>query len=60
VRDAADRGALDEGRLANYQRLQDELAVLTQQQGERAQREARRRAKIDSKALNKHLKTKRG
>jgi ribosome biogenesis GTPase len=60
VRDAADRGALDPARLASYLRLQDELDVLARQQGERAQREAKRQTKIASKALNKHLKTKRG
>jgi ribosome biogenesis GTPase len=60
VREAVDRGALDPDRLVSYQRLQDELQVLARQQDERAQRDARRRARVDSKALNKHLKTKRG
>jgi ribosome biogenesis GTPase len=59
VKEAVTAGTLDQGRLDNYLRLQDELVVLATQQDERAQREDKRRSKVATKALNKHLKTKR-
>ena len=59
VKEAVTAGTLDQGRLDNYLRLQDELVVLAGQQDERAQREEKRRSKVMTKALNKHLKTKR-
>jgi ribosome biogenesis GTPase len=59
VKEAVTAGTLDEGRLTNYLRLQDELVVLATQQDERALREEKRRSKVMTKALNKHLKTKR-
>ena len=59
VKEAVNAGGLDQGRLDSYLRLQDELVVLATQQDERAQREDKRRSKVMTKALNKHLKTKR-
>ena len=59
VKEAVTAGTLDQGRLDNYLRLQDELVVLATQQDERAQREDKRRSKVMTKALDKHLKTKR-
>jgi ribosome biogenesis GTPase len=59
VKEAVNAGSLDQGRLDSYLRLQDELVVLATQQDERAQREDKRRSKQMTKALNKHLKTKR-
>lgn len=53
-------GKLDAARLHSYLRLQEELTVLARQQDERAQRDDKRRSKVATKALNKHLKTKRG
>lgn len=52
-------GTLDQARLDSYLRLQDELIALAGQQDERAQREAKRQSKVMTRALNKHLKTKR-
>ena len=59
MKEAVTAGTLDQGRLDNYLRLQDELVVLAAQQDERAQREDKRRSKVMTKALDKHLKTKR-
>jgi ribosome biogenesis GTPase len=59
VKDAVAAGVLDPGRLDSYLRLQDELVVLAAQQDERAQREEKRRSKVATKGLSRHLKTKR-
>jgi ribosome biogenesis GTPase len=52
-------GTLDQSRLDSYLRLQDELTALANLQDERAQREAKRQARVTTRALNKRLKTKR-
>ena len=52
-------GALEQSRLDSYLRLQDELMTLASLQDERAQREAKRQSRVATRALNKHLKTKR-
>jgi ribosome biogenesis GTPase / thiamine phosphate phosphatase len=59
VKQAVADGALDASRLESYQKLQEELSFLAQQQDQRAQIEERRRAKVQTKALRAHLKTKR-
>jgi len=59
VKQAVAEGTLDAARLESYVKLQDELSFLAQQQDQRAQIEERRRAKVATKALNAHLKTKR-
>jgi len=59
VKDAVAAGTLDQARLDSYLRLQDELVVLASQQDARAEREEKRRSKVTTKAVNKHLKTKR-
>ncbi len=59
VSGAVAAGTLDQNRLDSYLRLQDELAALANLQDERAQREAKRQSRVTTKALNKHLKTKR-
>jgi hypothetical protein len=56
---AVTEGALDRARLDSYLRLQDELAALASLQDERAQREAKRQSRVTTRALNKHLRTKR-
>jgi ribosome biogenesis GTPase / thiamine phosphate phosphatase len=59
VKQAVAGGQLDATRLDSYLKLQDELSFLAQQQDQRAQIEDRRRAKVQTKALRAHLKTKR-
>ena len=59
VKQAVSGGALDASRLESYLKLQEELLFLAQQQDQRAQIEDRRRAKVQTKALRAHLKTKR-
>jgi ribosome biogenesis GTPase len=58
VRAAVDAGDIPPERLESYQKLRDEQAFQTRQQDQRAQLEEKRRAKIASKALNKHLRHK--
>jgi ribosome biogenesis GTPase len=53
-------GRLQADRLASYLKLQGELAYLARQQDERAQLEAKRRAKVLGKAAKQHIKSKRG
>jgi ribosome biogenesis GTPase len=59
VKQAVEEGRLDAARLESYVKLQEELSFLAQQQDQRAQIEERRRAKVQTKALRAHLKTKR-
>ena len=59
VKQAVAEGSLDASRLESYQKLQEELSFLAQQQDQRAQIEERRRSKVASKALRAHLRTKR-
>ena len=59
VKEAVAAGTLDQARLDSYLRLQDELVVLASQQDQRAEREEKRRSKVSTKAVNKHVKTKR-
>ena len=62
VKAAVDDGRLSGDRRASYLKLQDELVFLARQQDERAQLEAKRRAKVMGKAIKqvKQLKSKRG
>jgi ribosome biogenesis GTPase len=60
VKAAVDAGALDAARLESYLKLQGELAHLGRQLDERAMLEEKRRAKVVTKAANKHIKSKRG
>lgn len=60
VKQAVSEGRLDASRLESYHRLQGELAYLERQQDERAQIDEKRRAKVLTKAANKHIKAKRG
>jgi ribosome biogenesis GTPase / thiamine phosphate phosphatase len=60
VKAAVDAGTLGGERLESYLKLQDELAHLHRQQDERALIEEKRRAKVITKAANKHIKSKRG
>ncbi len=60
VKDAIADGRLAAGRLESYLRLQDEVVFLERQQDERAQLDEKRRSKVATKAVRKHLKTKRG
>jgi ribosome biogenesis GTPase len=60
VKAAVDGGTLDAARLESYLRLQGEIAHLDRQQDERALLEEKRRAKVITKAANKHIKSKRG
>jgi ribosome biogenesis GTPase / thiamine phosphate phosphatase len=60
VKAAVAAGTLDASRLESYVRLQGELAHLARQQDERALLEEKRRAKVITKAANKHIKSKRG
>jgi ribosome biogenesis GTPase len=52
-------GTLPPGRLANYHKLQDELAHQARMQDQRAQIEEKRRWKVLTKAANKRIKEKR-
>jgi ribosome biogenesis GTPase len=62
VKTAVDDGRLAAERLASYLKLQDELSFLARHQDERAQLEAKRRAKVMGKAIKqvKQLKSRRG
>lgn len=59
VKNAVGDGRLESSRLESYLRLQDELVFLARQQDERAQLDEKRRSKVSTKAVRKHLKTKR-
>jgi len=59
VKQAVADGQLAAARLESYLKLQEELSFLAQQQDQRAQIDERRRAKVQTKALRAHLKTKR-
>jgi len=59
VKEAVAGGRLDPARLESYLRLQDEMAFLARQQDERAQLDEKRRSKVMTKAVRKHLKSKR-
>jgi ribosome biogenesis GTPase len=56
VRRAVEEGALDAGRLANFLKLQDEIRATEARTDERAQQEAKRQARIGSKAAKKLYK----
>lgn len=56
---AVEAGTLDADRLESFHKLQDEQAFQTAQQDDRVRLEAKRQAKIASKALEKRLKEKR-
>ena len=56
VRAAIDAGELDAGRLDNYLKLHDERKSLEARVDERAQQEAKRLAKIGSKAIKRMQK----
>jgi ribosome biogenesis GTPase / thiamine phosphate phosphatase len=58
VRAAVESGELRAGRLESYHKLQDEQAHQAQQADERAQLDEKRRAKVQTRALNKRLKDK--
>jgi len=60
VKAAVVAGTLDASRLESYRKLQGELAHLAHQQDERAMLEEKRRAKVITRAANKHIKSKRG
>ena len=60
VKAAVVAGTLDASRLESYRKLQGELAHLARQQDERAMLEEKRRAKVITRAANKHIKSKRG
>jgi ribosome biogenesis GTPase / thiamine phosphate phosphatase len=60
VKTAVEEGRLAATRLESYLKLQDELAFLARQQDDRALLEEKRQSKVMGKALNKHLKSKRG
>lgn len=53
VRAAVDDGRIDAGRLASYLKLQDELRAVEARADERAQQEAKRKARTMTKALKK-------
>jgi ribosome biogenesis GTPase len=56
VRAAIDAGELEAGRLENYLKLQDERRSLEARVDERAQQEAKRLGKIQSKAIKRMQK----
>lgn len=58
VRAAAQAGEIAPERLESYHKLLDEQAYQTRQQDERAQLDQKRRNRVITKALNKHLKDK--
>ena len=58
VRAAAEAGEIPPERLESYHKLRDEQAYQARQQDERAQLDQKRRNKVVTRALNKHLKDK--
>jgi ribosome biogenesis GTPase len=56
VREAAEEGRLDAGRLANFLKLQDEIRATEARTDERAQQEAKRQGRIGSKAARRLYK----
>ena len=57
VKTAVENGQLPAERLASYQKLQGELALLARQRDERAQIDEKRRAKVMGKALRQRPRT---